>query len=199
MMSVKSEYTIDKIRGIYIFKEKDCVFQWSPKGMRSTIFPIELMPAKENVIENEFYQTSVKDLRAISFKKGSWVSIISSDNGIQFQFLEAFIESLLDKFLSTYSIIFSNQFILSDNSLFAGFIGQIEPTFQFIKDERIKFVRGECRICKAEYYVCVKKDLIEKTTDYPVALVHIHRGHGMLLYIDANFRVRGVERVSING
>ncbi len=198
-MSVKSDYTIDKIRAIYIFKEKDCVFQWNPKGLRSTIFPIELLPAKENVIENEFYQTSIKDLRAISFKKGQYIAIISSDATIQFQFLEAFIEALLEKFLSTYAMIFSNQFIVSDNSLFSGFIGQIEPIFQHIKDERIKFVRGDCRICKTEYWVCIKKDLIEKTTDYPVALVHIHRGHGMLLYIDANFRVRGVERVSING
>ena len=198
-MSLKSEYTIDKIRAIYIFKDKDRIFQWNPKGIRSTIFPIELMPAKENVIENEFYQTSIKDMRAISFKKGLYTAIISSEIAIQFQFSEAFIEALLDKFISTYSIIFSNQFIVSDNSLYAGFIAQIEPTFHYIRDERIKFVRGECRICKTEHYVCVKKDLIEKTNDYPVALVHIHRGHGMLLYIDANFRVRGVERVSING
>ncbi|GAJ18949.1 unnamed protein product, partial [marine sediment metagenome] len=35
--------------------------------------------------------------------------------------------------------------------------------------------------------------------DYPVALVYMHHGHSLLLYIDADFKVRGAEIVSITG
>ena len=47
--------------------------------------------------------------------------------------------------------------------------------------------------------VYVRKSLIENAKDYPVALVFMHRGHGTLIYIDANFKVRGTENVAITG
>ena len=197
-MSVKSDYTLNKIQGVYIYKDNDCIFKWTPKGNLTTFLPIELTAMRENVIQSEFYQNSIKGFRVLAFKLDNFIIVAFSDNVIQFQFLEAFVEETLVRFMNTFKVIFSSTAIIASDSLFSGFAIQIEEIFNYIRDQRIKFVRGGCQICKSEYYVCVKKDLIEKAKDYPVALVFIHRGHGMLLYIDANFKVRGVERVAIS-
>jgi hypothetical protein len=198
-MSIKQEFTTDKIRGFYIILNSDIVYQWNPKGLRMTHFPVELLPCKENSIEGEYYQSSIKDHRVVSIKIDNYIFLLACDNVIQFLFMEALLDALAQNFLKTYQFILGSGIIASDNSLFMGFTNQIQPTFSAILKDGVKFVRGECKVCKCEYHVCIKNDLIEKATDFPVAVVYFHKGHGMLLYIDGNFKVRGVERVSING
>jgi hypothetical protein len=65
--------------------------------------------------------------------------------------------------------------------------------------DSIKWVTSYCRVCKQEIDIAIKKILISEAKNFPVALVYYHKGHGALLYIDANFKVRGVEQVDISG
>ncbi len=46
---------------------------------------------------------------------------------------------------------------------------------------------------KSDYDICIKRTLVENAKNFPVAIVFFHHNHGMLLYIDANFKVRGAE------
>ena len=63
----------------------------------------------------------------------------------------------------------------------------------------VKKVTAQCRVCNRALPVFIKKSFVENAESYPVSIVYNHKGHALLLYIDKNFAVRGIELVSITG
>ena len=90
-------------------------------------------------------------------------------------------------------------FDIGTDDFFKDFISKIEDTIKKIPNQVGNVITAYCRICGKYVNVYVKKSMIEDAQDYPVALVYMHHGHSLLLYIDADFKVRGAEIVSITG
>lgn len=139
------------------------------------------------------------DVKIVYIKKNSFIYIIGGHISVQYQILEALIEHLSIKFIEIYGDVLKEIFDIGTDDFFKDFISKIENSIKHIPNQIGKIINAYCRICGEYVNVYVKDSLIEDAEDYPVALVYMHHGHSLLLYIDADFKVRGAEIVSITG
>jgi len=174
------------------------IYFWSKNNLSINKYILDLIAIKSIIkTENIFYQINRTQLKICGIKKNDLIFIIAGSTDLQFQLLEALIEEFIENFFVNYNDIYK--------SFSAGFndpLNILNKTLlniiNNIKDY-VKFSRVSCKACKKDLEIFIKKSLIEKSQKFPVSLVYIHEGHGLLLFIDKNFVVRGAEIVDISG
>jgi hypothetical protein len=173
---------------------KTDILRWSTKN--TPMFPIDIMNARQDAVEGSYQVNDMKTRRIIYIKKEPFTFIISGDPSIQFQHLEAILDGIMEEFLKNFKEIPIDLLV---GGMAEGFLNVIPDLINNAKKIRTKTIRTSCRICNKTYAIIVKKSLIEKATSYPVSLVFFHHGHGLLIYIDKDFQVRGAEIVELTG
>lgn len=170
------------------------------KGKNSKIFLLDILTCRKNAAEEYFLHFEKSNHRMAYIKKEEIVFLICADQTVQYQLLEAILEQIMVEFFEGYGEIVHDPILLSGMvSSFTGFMSLIPPTFEKALKTRIKWLSANCKICEETKAVCIKKSLISNAKSFPVSLVFEHEGHGLLLYIDRHFRLRGHEIVEISG
>ena len=170
------------------------------KGKNAKVFLLDIITARKNAADEYFLHLEKSDHRMVYIKKNEIVFLICSQQSVQYQLLEAILEQVMHDFFEAYNEIVNDPILLSGMvSSFTGFVSEIPPTFETALKTRVKWLSANCKICNENKDVCIKKSLISESKSFPVSLVFEHEGHGLLLYIDRHFRLRGHEIVEISG
>jgi len=178
--------------------ENTDLFRWM--GHNGTVFRLDINSTRKIAQENFYLHLERTDRRMVFISKNNIKFLIISDNSVQFQLLEAYMEEIIDRFFNSYKEICQNPVLLrSMSNAFGGFAVLLPKIFEDACKNRIKGIVAYCAICKRKHDVIVRKTLITEADHHPVSLVFEHQGHGLLIYIDSHFRVRGQEVVQITG
>ncbi|MHA1610657.1 MAG: hypothetical protein ACTSYU_01275 [Promethearchaeota archaeon] len=171
------------------------IFKW--KQPNSVLFRMDVIAARAEASEDYFRRQERSNVRIMFIKKDNLVFTIGSDDTIQYQLLEAILESVMEEFLQTYGMFSYSLSGLSN--LFEGFQDVILKLFETVQRDRVTWVLVPCKLCKISHALCINKTLIEKAPSFPISIVYLHKGIGLTVYIDAHMKVRGVEPVTITG
>ncbi len=170
------------------------------KGRNSKVFLVDILTCRKNAAEQYFLHLEKSNHRMVYIKKNDIVFLICSQQSVQYQLLEAILEQVMQEFFEGYADIINDPVLLTGMaSTFIGFKPMIPKTFNVALNQRIKWLSGNCKICNEVKSICIKNTLITEAKSFPVSLVYEHEGHGLLLYIDRHFRLRGLEIVEISG
>lgn len=170
------------------------IFRWA--GPVGVMFPVDILSARTDALADVFRHHENKNRRMVFIKKPPYTYIIGADNTVQFQVLEAIIESVIAKFNQNYGQLPVDLLIHGMANAFAEWIPKI---FTEVHQTGIKWIQTKCIGCHEDHQIAVKKSLIDNAKSYPISLVFVHRGHGLLLYLDKNFQIRGAEIVDMTG
>ncbi|MHA1519594.1 MAG: hypothetical protein ACTSRK_05370 [Promethearchaeota archaeon] len=171
------------------------IFKW--KQPNSVLFRMDVIAARAEASEDYFRRQERSNVRIMFIKKDNLVFTIGSDDTIQYQLLEAILESVMEEFLQTYGMFSYSLSGLSN--LFEGFQDVILKLFETVQRDRVTWVLVPCKLCKISHALCINKTLIEKASSFPISIVYLHRGIGLTVFLDAHIKVRGVEPVTITG
>ncbi|MHA1340331.1 MAG: hypothetical protein ACTSRZ_09025 [Promethearchaeota archaeon] len=190
---------IKSIEFLYISNIMDEeLYFWSPKNFKKSRYILDIIAIKTlTKAEDIFYQMTKSSLKICGYLKNGIIFSIGAEENIQFQLLEAVLEQISSVFFEFYGDIIQTM-SGSYSDTFNGLDKFILEIFQDIK-KYITITRVFCKACKKILNIYIKNSLISTTKNYPVSLVYIHEGHGLLLYIDKNYTVRGAEIVDISG
>lgn len=191
------ENILEQIQFINISKEnKDDLLFWVKSGTTPAKYQLDTLSVKALTInEGFYYQIQRHNLKICFIKRNSLLFMIGGDEKIQTQLLEAIIDESIIKFFDYYGDIIK-QYSGDFPDAFNGFSLIIKEIIDNIKS-KITYLKVSCKACDNSHLVCVKNSLIENSKDFPVSIVYYHSGHGLLIYIDASFKVRGAEIVKI--
>ncbi len=181
---------------INISSKNMSLFEWKPpSSFRSYILDVNLV--KEYATDDIFFHIFKGNSKIVHIKKGDLIYTIGANNDIQFQLLEAILEYIDEKFNEMYDIKVILSFENVSSNIFTRFNIVIDSLLEhFKKLDLVKIINAYCRVCKKILPILVKKSFIDNAEDYPVPLVYSHKGHAILIFIDKNFDVRGVELVN---
>ncbi|GAB4305048.1 MAG: hypothetical protein Kow0069_00290 [Promethearchaeota archaeon] len=192
----------DEILYFDVGKGSDTFFNWTQKGRTPTAFRLEVMPARSFAWNSEvhfFVHWKKTDAKLSAYQEGGLVFVVVGKPSLQFQVMDAFLEHLAEKFIDAYGLTVDSYVVGSEN-LFSGFSTVVEDAFEVVTKDKVKLVRAVCKACgNKQIHVWVKKSLVEKSNVHPVALVYEHAAHAVLLYVDADFKVRAASVVEISG
>jgi hypothetical protein len=172
------------------------MIRWAP--ISQTVFRLDILAARATARETHFLRLEKSGSRTVFRKKNGLTFVIAADESVQFQLLEAILDEVMSQFFEIYGSICCD-ILTGMTNMFEGFQFKIPEIIAYVENEKVVWVRAECKVCSENHKVCIRRSLIQKAKDYPVSIVFMHLGHGLLLYIDANFRVRGAELVDITG
>ena len=158
---------------------------------------LDVQAARASAITNSYKHMENKSTRFTIFRKNSVTFLLAANESVQYQMSEAILEGIIQKFFSVYGT-FNVESMMGLTSMFSGFEGEIAPIIQSAITENVVWVKCDCRFCKQNYEICVRKSLIKEAENYPVAFVYFHQGHGLLLYLDAQFKIRSYSTVEIS-
>lgn len=163
----------------------------------SAVFRLDILAAR--AAASNFYQKMDKNhVRMVFIKQNALVFVISADESIQYQLLEAVLEEIIKDFAETYGSICGDT-VSGCITLYDGYLVRIPELCKKAESTSVQWVKANCRGCKADFDICIKKSFIQNAKNFPVSIVFFHRGHGILIYLDANTKVRGAELVDITG
>lgn len=178
---------ISKING-------DEIYTWVKPGKHATSYKLDTIAVNAVVYTSDIFYQIIRNERKICFvSRKNLVFMIIADDDVQFQLLESLLEQILQQFLDFYGDMIE-EYSSNYTDTFTGFDDCIDETINDIHTY-IKYVKARCKVCKKIIDVCVKRSMIDNAEDYPVSLVYIHEGHGLLIYVDAGYRVRAAEIV----
>ncbi len=165
---------------------------------QTNIFRLDMIRAREMAKSGFYLHFEKLNRRTVFIRKEKIVFIIVADDSVQYQLLEAILEVTIQSFYKSYEDLLSG-FLTGMTNMFGGFQGMIVPQFKKALKENVKWITARCSLCNANHSVCIKKSLIDNAPRYPVSVVYEHEGHGLLIYIDGDFKIRGQEVVEITG
>ena len=171
------------------------LFKW--KQPNSVLFRMDIIAARAEANENYFRRQERSNVRIMFIKKNNLIFTIASDESIQFQLLEALLERIMEEFLENYGMFTFS--ITGLSNLFEGFQEIVLKLFETVQHEYVTWVLVPCKLCKISHALCINKTLIEKAPSFPISIVYLHKGIGLIVYLDAHMKVRGVEPVTITG
>ncbi|MHA1519595.1 MAG: hypothetical protein ACTSVZ_12280 [Promethearchaeota archaeon] len=169
--------------------------RWT-RSANANVFPMDIQAGRQMAKESFFLHIEKPDRRMVFIKDRGINFLIMADAEVQVQMLEAILEEIIATFFDAYGAIYQN-FFTGMTSIFEGFKSTIVGSINNAQETRVRWVKSKCVICKQDYYICVKKSLIENAISFPVSLVFQHGGHGLLIYLDSKFKTRGNEIVEI--
>ena len=156
--------------------------------------------------EREFFVINLNfkffkgEIKIVHIRLKNLIYTVGSNNEVQFQLLEAFIEKVSETFNEIYDI---ESYIKYDNfsiTMFSSFKEEIDTIIRdFNSYNLVMDLKVPCMVCNGILPVIVKRSFIENAESYPVPLVYTHKGHAILCFIDKNYDIRGVELVNVTG
>ncbi len=175
------------------------LFEWKPPGSFKN-YMLDLNIVKDKATKNVFFHIDKGNSKIVHIKNGQVIYTIGSTNNIQYQLLEALLEHIVKKFNQMFDLDVLLSFENVSENMFNSFKAEVENILENFNDlDLIKTIKARCRVCDKILPIHVKKSFIEKSEDFPVPLVYSHKGHAILIFIDRNFDVRGVELVNTTG
>ncbi|MBD3196734.1 MAG: hypothetical protein GF317_16880 [Candidatus Lokiarchaeota archaeon] len=189
----------EKLNFINISSDYMSIFEWKPpRSFKSYVLDLNIV--KEHATNDIFFHIHKGNSKIVHIRKNNLIYTAGAGNGVQFQLLEAILEKIDEKFNETYEVDVILSFENASSNIFKNFASTVEDLLQNIdKLDLIKPINAYCRVCKKVLPIYVKKSFIENAEDFPVPLVYTHAGHAILVFIDRNFDVRGVELVNVSG
>lgn len=191
----------DQVYFIDIGRKSGSLFHWNSTGKSAFTYQLQIT-AEHQVQRPEipvFVHTLKKDMKVVSWEREGLIIVVGASVDLQYQVIEAVIEYIINEFLDLYGSLLDT-YVNGQGVLFNGFKQIVEEGFETIWKEQIKQLLVQCPGCgQRAIRVYVRKSLIESAASYPVALVYQHGTHALLIYIDANYDVRGAEIVNITG
>jgi hypothetical protein len=186
---------------INISTQKFTLFEWKPpRSFKSFILELNIIKEKKDFPEKIFFHISKVEMKIVYIKIDNLIYVIGAKTEVQFQLLEALLEYCAEKFHEIYDVDVILSYGNFSINIFNGFKNQIENIIDnFANFDLIKRINVECRVCNKVLPLFVKKSFIRNAESYPVPIVYIHEGHAILVFIDQNFDVRGVELVNVTG
>ncbi len=190
-----------KVHFFNISKSQVEIFSWKSEfTTKSHIFDIKSITSKNINKKGVFFHINKGDRKIVYIKtENSFIFCFGADSKIQFQVLEALVDFLIVRFNELYVDILDT-FTAGSGHLFQEFNKEVEETIKdFHKLNLIAYVNIFCSVCKATHTLAVKKTLIQNPRKNIIPLVYYHEGITLLVYLDQDFQVRGLEIVSITG
>lgn len=169
------------------------ILRWQSVGKS---LPLDIIAARQKAIENVILHHEINEKKSAFFRIKQFIFIIGSNEFVQYQILDAILYDISKDFLDRFGNIPQGKYT---PVMIKEFTSQIPSLITKTEKESIKWVSGICKVCNKEMQIAVKKKLIVEAESFPVALVFYHKGHGILVYLDRDFKVRGVEQVDISG
>lgn len=160
------------------------------------IFMIDIVTARKEAKEKSFKHNETTEKKNVFIQKGELVFLISAQPKVQFQMLEAILETIMKIFFETYGELAME---LITGGMVDGFLSQIPDIIKQVQKEGVKWITTRCAVCEQNVTICIKKNMIINAKSLPVACVFIHEGHGLVVYIDKDYQVRGAENVDLTG
>lgn len=191
--------------GIYfvnISKDRSSILSYKTEfSPKHHFFDIKLIGQGKVVkVKDHFFHIHKGDSKIV-YKKTAHNLIFSvgADVVMQFQVLEALIDHLIEEFDSNYGSYLTD-FGSGSQQNFQDFIKKINHAIKHFHDlDLVSYVQIFCTYCKCNHIVAVKNSLIKNSEKSIVPIVYNHNGIPLLLYIDQDFGIRGIEHVSITG
>ena len=190
---------LQNLKFFNISTDKFTIFEWKPpKSYKSYILDLNVI--KKNPVSNIFFHLFRGEMKVVHIRLKNLIYTVGSNNEVQFQLLEAFIERVSEVFNEIYDI---ESYIKYDNfsiSMFSSFTEEIEKIISdFNSLNLVMDLKVPCMVCNGILPVIAKRSFIENAESYPVPLVYNHKGHAILCFIDKNYDIRGVELVNVTG
>ncbi len=190
---------LQNLKFFNISTDKFTIFEWKPpKSYKSYILDLNVI--KKNPVSNIFFHIFKGEMKIVHIRLKNLIYTAGSNNEVQFQLLEAFIEKVSEIFNEIYDIesyIKYDNFSITTFSSFKEEIDNIINTFNSLN--LVMDLKVPCMVCNGILPVIVKRSFIENAESYPVPLVYTHKGHAILCFIDKNYDIRGVELVNVTG
>jgi hypothetical protein len=186
--------TFDKIAYIDIARENgQDIFRYQTRG---NVFPIDILAARQKAKEKIFKHSEGNNKRHVFTKKGKFIYSIGADVIVQFQVLEAILDDVIEDFEKNFGT-FPGEILTP--GMTNGFSATLPDLIQNTVKNNVKWIFAQCYGCDKNIKIAVKKSFIKNAKRLPLPLVYIHEGHGLLVYLDADFQVRGHEIVDMSG
>ncbi len=188
----------EKIDFINISNEFSTLVEWKPpRSFKSFILDLNII--KEHAIDNIFFHISKGNLKIAHIKREDLIYTIGAENDVQFQVMEAILEYVYTIFNEIYDVkvIFSS-YLDVNPVIFKNFKIELDNMINNLEElNLIQKANVYCPVCKKTLIVYIKKSIIKNADYYPIPMVYTHQGHAILIYVDMNLDIRGVELVSI--
>ena len=190
---------LQNLKFFNISTDKFTIFEWKPpKSLKSYILDLNVI--RKNTVSNIFFHLFKGEMKIVHIRLKNLIYTVGSNNEVQFQLLEAFIEKVSETFNEIYDI---ESYIKYDNfsiTMFSSFKEEIDTIIRdFNSYNLVMDLKVPCMVCNGILPVIVKRSFIEHAESYPVPLVYNHKGHAILCFIDKNYDIRGVELVNVTG
>jgi hypothetical protein len=189
----------ERLNFINISSEIMTVFEWKPpRSFKSYVLDLKIV--KEYAMEDIFFHIYKGNSKIVHIKNGTLIYTVGAKNDVQFQLLEALLEKISEEFTVMYDVDVILSFENVSTNVFRNFNSVLDEILNNFEDlNLVKKLNAYCMVCKRVLPIFVKKSFINNAEDFPVPLVYTHRGNAILIFIDQNFDVRGVELVNMSG
>ena len=175
------------------------LYNWVNSDFQESKYKLHIIQIRSNKITEDIYYHGIKNgLKCCYILKNKKLFMIGANVDVQFHILEAILEGIIERF----NVFYSEKLKKYEGGIVSKFKEFDEKTFKIITSisEKVTLIRTHCPACNDYVKIYIKHSLIENPPKgYPVSVVYINKGHGLLLYIDANFKVRGSEIVDVTG
>ena len=190
---------LNKLEFINISTDNFTIFEWKPeRSYKSFILDMNIL--KQNPMRNIFFHVNKGNLKIAYNRYDNQICSAGADTDMQFQMLEALIEEVHRVFNETYDVDYILSYGNFSPGIFNNFKTQVDAIVaNFEKLGLVKVINIPCSACNKTLSLIIKNSFIKNAESYPVPIVYTHNGHAILVFIDMNFNVRGVELVNMTG
>ena len=191
---------LKELEFINISTEEFTIFEWKPaRSYKSFILDLNIL--KQNPPPTDiFFHMNRGNLKIAYTRYGDFIYSAGSNIDMQFQLLEALIEEVYRLFTEIYAVEQILKYGNFSPAIFANFKTQVDDLIaNFENLGLVKVINVPCSACSTILPLIIKKSFIKNAESYPVPIVYTHKGHAILVFIDMNYNVRGVELVNMTG
>ena len=188
------------LKFVNISNDKISLVEWKATGSFKS-YILDMTTIRENKVNDVFFQINKGNMKILYVIKNDIIFVIGAEEGsLQHQILETLLECIIEKFHDRNDIISKLSIKNITSDAFTSFKYDIEDIIEKFGDlELVKTVSVQCKVCKSVFPLTIKKNIIENASSFPVHVVCVHNGHGIICYIDKDFKVRGVGSINFAG
>lgn len=185
-----------KISFFNISDEDQSLFDWKSSGAFIN-YNLDLNNIRKNDI-CEYYFTIIKgDYKIVFLKKQELSFVIGVEINLQRQLCEALLDAIISEFNQVYDFKVIMSYGSFEPSLLKDFSKHVEEIIDNFEElDLVKRVRISCTVCVQGFSIIIKRTTIEKALHYPVPVVCTHLDHDLLVYIDKDYKVRGMSPIT---
>ena len=185
-----------QIQFINISDAEQSLVDWKPVGLFSN-YDFELKDIRKTEIRNYYFKINKIGMNIYYMKKKDLFFSIGAEKAVQRQLIEAILDVVSEKFYEVFDFDVLKSYGTIDSTMFRTFNASIEKLISNFGDLNIvKTIRVPCSVCINIFSIIVKRNLIEKAPHYPVPIVCTHLDHDLLVYIDKDYKVRGMSPIT---